>query len=369
MCQQHDGKVYSMAEKEEGVNFPPLHPFCRSSVAPSLDSVNRSELQRRARDPETGKNVLIPADMNYNEWKAWVADGSPDIDEWRESKKPEKTMVEGKNMVDFTPRSGKFPEMIEDIIDQQGYNGKPQLITRAQYNEMIAQGRPAMNRTYTADSQATLDAYKEQLRRGDFYVDCSVGGSQYGKGMYTATAWDPSDTEQRNGLQKEMLHYRKLGLDRGFKFGKVEYMTLDPSAKVIKYSRVTSTYFDEMSKAGQIKFPEPTMQEAMSKALNLYAEADDAYTRGEMITGRLLAQDADKIKETWVESQRHGKTIPYKTIERDWDDIESGYLTNKDVGVQAASMGYDAINAEGHGESGSYTVILNRTKVLLVDGN
>lgn len=82
MCQQHDGKVYSMAEKEEGVNFPPLHPFCRSSVAPSLDSVNRSELQRRARDPETGKNVLIPADMDFQSWKAWVADGSPNIDTW-----------------------------------------------------------------------------------------------------------------------------------------------------------------------------------------------------------------------------------------------------------------------------------------------
>lgn len=30
--------------------------------------------------------------------------------------------------------------------------------------------------------------------------------------------------------------------------------------------------------------------------------------------------------------------------------------------------GYDAINAEGHGESGSYTVILNRTKTVILDG-
>jgi hypothetical protein len=39
----------------------------------------------------------------------------------------------------------------------------------------------------------------------------------------------------------------------------------------------------------------------------------------------------------------------------------------KDSGALAAEMGYDAINAEGHGESGSYTVILNRTKVILCE--
>ena len=36
-----------------------------------------------------------------------------------------------------------------------------------------------------------------------------------------------------------------------------------------------------------------------------------------------------------------------------------------DYGTLAAAMGYDAINAEGHGASGSYTVILNRTKLII----
>ena len=35
------------------------------------------------------------------------------------------------------------------------------------------------------------------------------------------------------------------------------------------------------------------------------------------------------------------------------------------IGSFAASRGYDAINAEGHGGTGSYTVVLNRTKVIL----
>ena len=35
-----------------------------------------------------------------------------------------------------------------------------------------------------------------------------------------------------------------------------------------------------------------------------------------------------------------------------------------DVGAFAAMKGYDTINAEGHGKSGSYAVVLNRTKVI-----
>ena len=31
-------------------------------------------------------------------------------------------------------------------------------------------------------------------------------------------------------------------------------------------------------------------------------------------------------------------------------------------------MGYDAINAEKHGATGSYTVILNRTKLIIYEG-
>lgn len=38
----------------------------------------------------------------------------------------------------------------------------------------------------------------------------------------------------------------------------------------------------------------------------------------------------------------------------------------RDIGSLAAALGYDAINAEGHGQSGSYTVILNRTKLIIL---
>ena len=39
--------------------------------------------------------------------------------------------------------------------------------------------------------------------------------------------------------------------------------------------------------------------------------------------------------------------------------------TFSDLGSFSAALGYDAINAEGHGLSGSYTVVLNRSKVIM----
>ena len=83
MCQEHDGKVYELAKVEVGVNYPPLHPWCRSSIAPEIDGISREHMKRWARDPQTGEDMKVPRDMNYQEWQRWRADGQPDLTSWR----------------------------------------------------------------------------------------------------------------------------------------------------------------------------------------------------------------------------------------------------------------------------------------------
>ena len=46
-------------------------------------------------------------------------------------------------------------------------------------------------------------------------------------------------------------------------------------------------------------------------------------------------------------------------------DEEVFKYNNMDLGAFATMKGYDAINAQGHGVSGSYTVILNRSKLII----
>lgn len=76
ICQQHDNKVYDTAEAVPGVNYPPLHPWCRSTTIAHDDDIDYSKLERRARNPETGKVEYVPADMSYKEWyDKYVAKG------------------------------------------------------------------------------------------------------------------------------------------------------------------------------------------------------------------------------------------------------------------------------------------------------
>ena len=68
ICQEHDNKVYHTDKAVPGVNYPPLHPWCRSTTIAHDEDADYSKLERRARNPKTGKVEYVPADMTYNEW-------------------------------------------------------------------------------------------------------------------------------------------------------------------------------------------------------------------------------------------------------------------------------------------------------------
>ena len=74
ICQEHDNKVYDTDKAEPGVNYPPLHPWCRSTTIAHDDDIDYSKLERRARNPVTGKTELVPADMSYKDWYSKYVD-------------------------------------------------------------------------------------------------------------------------------------------------------------------------------------------------------------------------------------------------------------------------------------------------------
>jgi SPP1 gp7 family putative phage head morphogenesis protein len=69
VCQTKDNKVYKLAERQVGVNYPPFHPNCRTTVAAYFDDTDLSTVERIARG-EDGKNYFIPANISYKEWYA-----------------------------------------------------------------------------------------------------------------------------------------------------------------------------------------------------------------------------------------------------------------------------------------------------------
>lgn len=67
ICQSMDGKRFKFSERAEGINFPPLHPNCRSKTRAYLGEEGEKRLQRRARNPVTGKTQIV-SNISYNEW-------------------------------------------------------------------------------------------------------------------------------------------------------------------------------------------------------------------------------------------------------------------------------------------------------------
>ena len=68
ICQTKDNKVYNLADRQLGVNYPPFHPSCRTTVAVYFDDTDLSTVERIARG-EDGKNYFVPASMDYKTWR------------------------------------------------------------------------------------------------------------------------------------------------------------------------------------------------------------------------------------------------------------------------------------------------------------
>ena len=78
ICREEDGKIYVVADAVTGKNYPPYHPFCRTTTVPYYDEDDIGLEKRVARDPVDGKNYYVPADMTYEQWYKKYIEGRPE---------------------------------------------------------------------------------------------------------------------------------------------------------------------------------------------------------------------------------------------------------------------------------------------------
>lgn len=82
VCQSHDGDVFPVEEAMPGKNMPPMHPHCRSVISGCLKGEYRPQSGTRIARDENGKNVLVPANMKYDDWRAVYLDKKLTLEEW-----------------------------------------------------------------------------------------------------------------------------------------------------------------------------------------------------------------------------------------------------------------------------------------------
>ena len=282
---------------------------------------------------------------------------------------PEKLPViaQGKNMIgEIDYAKSTFENDIETAMHAQGFDGLPQVVEYEEFKKAMEKSEFYAERTYSAVTQELADEYQKELYTGKWYVDCSEGGAQYGQGMYCAARFKdgkyiiPND----NKIGYEMSHYQEIGVSKGFNFHHTEAITLQPDAKIITLFDDTTDITNRYAKEYALKNAQSQeAKELIKKSIEIQDEIDKKSN-----LNFVNKVDWDEIDKLYDERDSIFNSPTYQNEVTPL--IRKGHESarGKNEGVLAVEMGYDAINAQGHGESGSYTVILNRSKIIFCEG-
>lgn len=278
-------------------------------------------------------------------------------DEWRKSKlSKKKTAKAGHRVVDgkdisntWERRPDKFAFSIEDVLDAQGFDGLPRVISKEEFDRAVKESKFIAQRTYSAPDQQTLDAYREQLYSGKWYVDCSNGGAQYGQGMYCAANLQGELTDD---IRKAMHYY---GADTK-KYAYVETLTVSKDAKIINFTELQDIRHDT---EGLTK----TVLNELFESQNITNEYEKIYA---LSRSGVYIEDTSTVR-SWLGSltdaeRRDVNKEVGKLLGLANSKVEE--LQHMDIGAFGALRGYDVIVAEG----GEHTIILNRTKCIFLRG-
>lgn len=123
VCQELDGKVFKTTDAQVGVNFPPMHPWCRSVTIANIDDDTLKTLDRRA-----GKEK-VPADMTYKEWEdRFVVDDESKRDYIVKAYTPGQNIIKERMQVNkiIATMPKKVQDALQTTIISIGKNGASQ---------------------------------------------------------------------------------------------------------------------------------------------------------------------------------------------------------------------------------------------------
>lgn len=82
ICRSLDKKRFLVKNAEPGENYPPMHPWCRSTTIAWMPDELLKALQQSAIDPATGERIQVPGNMDYETWyNTYVAGREEEIEQ------------------------------------------------------------------------------------------------------------------------------------------------------------------------------------------------------------------------------------------------------------------------------------------------
>lgn len=251
--------------------------------------------------------------------------------------------------------------------------------------KVMVTGGDYENPTYKYyDPNAMVDFSMRMPEEGEEIAYYEFGASgpsdsvlKYANGMIhgTGMAWEYDVRDKWAPLEGDC---EKVSIDP---MAGTRVMTLDPSAKIItseelqkirwqmvedrkkrheeEIRRANEQFSDSLGDSILDKrgITDPEKREKYKRLFWLYsfgAPTDEIWKEAES-----LKIELGEYRDSNILGWYRDRMMEFKP-KINWE----GYIP-VDHGVLAAMLGYDAINAVGHGQSNSYTVVLNRTKVII----
>lgn len=314
ICQQHDGEYIPKDKIEPGVNFPPLHPNCRSTVTTVL--VDEDEkVDTMQRYTKNGRNQWekVPPGMTYQEYRDKFG------------------FANSKNPRTYNPET-------RDIHDKTLAR-----ITVPQYKGYVKPSRSA-----TARIQKMLEAYRD----GDeVYVDCLKVNTGFDN-VAKALARQAQAESGFDGLplQQTSEQFNKTVEKNGYRVLWRQFRREEDAASFLEGDGLYGTGSIHFG-AGTYAFKEaPTNEDYGRTTLRMALKSPE-----EKIL-KFVGEETDK--DIW------SAQTPDARINEALKGFQPAERRNAFAAL-AVEYGYDAVDVQSVAEGTNYTVVLNRTALIV----
>lgn len=327
ICQQMDGKYIPKEEVKPGVNYPPLHPNCRSTVTTVLvKDKDKQDLVQRYTKNGANQWEKVPPGMNYLEYKHKFG------------------FSNSKNPRTFNARTRSIHDNTLAKIDRPKYQGyvKPSASSTKRIQDMV-------NDYINSDGKDTplLKAVKE-----------NTGFTTTRKAMLR-------QAQAESGFDGLPLRLDPREFER----------QASKEGHIKLYRSVSSEEFAEQFKSGPHMYG--NKESNYGAGTYAYTEPPVDQRHGKVLIEMAMKYDEEKVldlTELGFESQVAigSATTPDTRINEVLSKVppvgnEQGKDRRDLISLLATQYGYDAIrvNTMSGGRAQQYMVILNRTSVLV----
>ena len=156
ICRDLDHEVFSIKDAQAGVNYPPMHPRCRSTTAPYTGAM---EGTRTARDMFNNE-VKVDKSLNYKEWHKKYVESDPKY--LIEEKKWNNRHGDKKQHERYKSAGVEVPEKFDKYQEMKYNNSKGYWRTKNQYRSFNAIDKKEWTEEFKSKCKETIKRFSRE---------------------------------------------------------------------------------------------------------------------------------------------------------------------------------------------------------------